>query len=340
MRFVALDLETTGLDPTQDTIIEVAAIIFSIEKEENRYIPTDIVEQTMLINPGRPLSEEVSMITGITDEMLVGQQLWTDVRDMVTQWIGDAVIVGHNVLFDIAMLRSHGINLDHHQVLDTFELSEIFSQDSESLNLGYLAGRYGLSAGDKEHRALGDTRLSIGLLMHYVNGGRALSEKKKSILTLTGSKEESRNIQIFTEVAGIDYMPPLPSWDIEGSSVSLTLDASILTRGTSREGMTLTSLVPGRNKERDFLHRTVDNIGRASIGVFGQQQVEYISSILDELGISSGQIRTHGEFCSFEEIHVRIAKKQWKRKESILITKLLFWLEDTETGLLSELKLY
>ena len=94
----------------------------------------------MLVSPRREMTEEISMITGITDAMLAGKPTWDEVRERVREFIGDeSVIVGHNVLFDTAMLATHGIGLSAHPVLDTFELSEIFSQDIESLNLGYLA---------------------------------------------------------------------------------------------------------------------------------------------------------------------------------------------------------
>lgn len=177
MRFVAIDLETTGLDPMKDTIIEVAAILFDIEKKEDGQIKISIQgERSMLVNPGREISEEVSLITGITNSMVLGKPTWNDIQGRVSQFLEDAIIVGHNVLFDISMLETHGIQLKERVILDTFELSEIFSQDSESLNLGFLAKRYGLSAGEAEHRALGDTRLSIGLLEQYLNDGKKLND--------------------------------------------------------------------------------------------------------------------------------------------------------------------
>ncbi len=92
----------------------------------------------MLIDPERKMTEEISLITHITDDMLVGKPRWQDVREKVADFIGDSVIVGHNVLFDVAMLATHGINLTEHAILDTFELSELFSSESESLNLGFL----------------------------------------------------------------------------------------------------------------------------------------------------------------------------------------------------------
>jgi DNA polymerase III epsilon subunit-like protein len=67
------------------------------------------------------------------------------------------------------MFASHGIDLRANRVIDTFELSEIFSRDVESLNLGFLANRYGLiDPTEDEHRALIDTRVSIRLLLRYL----------------------------------------------------------------------------------------------------------------------------------------------------------------------------
>ncbi len=134
--FIALDLETTGLDTKTDTIIEIAAIQFQISSENGIFTPINISERSMLINPGIPLSEEVMLITHISDEMLEKKPHWKEVQEKAREFIGtDTVILGHNVLFDVAMLQSHGINLENHTIIDTFELSEILSQKAESLNL-------------------------------------------------------------------------------------------------------------------------------------------------------------------------------------------------------------
>lgn len=69
--FVALDLETTGLDPHKDTIIEVAAVRFRLERVGDIFRAVDREERTMLINPGRKLEENIAMITGISDDMLI-----------------------------------------------------------------------------------------------------------------------------------------------------------------------------------------------------------------------------------------------------------------------------
>lgn len=65
-----------------------------------------------------------------------------------------------------------------------------------------------------------------------------------------------------------------------------------------------------------------------------------MQGLLGELGLSSSLWRSESEFCSLIELRDRIGQVSWERKEAILIVKLLSWLEETETGLLSELKLY
>ena len=66
------------------------------------------------------------------------------------------------------MLATHTIDLTSHMSLDTFELSEIFSQDAESLNLGFLGKKYNIEM-ISEHRALDDTKLSMELFCRYLS---------------------------------------------------------------------------------------------------------------------------------------------------------------------------
>ena len=136
LTFVALDLETTGLSQENDTIIEVAAVKFKLEREGDTFRMTQLEERSMLIDPEREIDEHISMITGISNAMVRGKSKWHEVKERVMAFIGDdSIIIGHNVLFDVTMLSSHGIELSSHKILDTFELSEIFSGDVESLNL-------------------------------------------------------------------------------------------------------------------------------------------------------------------------------------------------------------
>ena len=88
MEWVIVDLETTGLNAKRDKIIEIGAV--RMDEKGNRS-----VFQT-LIDPEIPLTETISGITGITDEMLYGQPLMEEVMDDFIDFIGDATPLAHN----------------------------------------------------------------------------------------------------------------------------------------------------------------------------------------------------------------------------------------------------
>lgn len=338
-RFIALDLETTGLDPKTDTIIEVAAISFSLEQlGENLFVNIED-KRTMLINPERKLVEEVVLITGITNEMLVGRPLWNEVRDRVADFIGeDTVIVGHNVLFDVAMFATHGINLEDHVIIDTFELSELFSQDMESLNLWFLSGQYRIKTTEWEHRALGDTHLSIGLFERYVNEAKKLDEIKKSILRLMAEKEKTPSMSIFNEIIKIDDWVVFSPENLPKHTTIHKTKTGIAT-STSKSELCY-SLDGNRETETDFLLSMIERYGKVEIIAPNKKVQTFLTTTLREYGCKAESVIETSRFCSLEELWDAIGKDEWERKESIFIGKLLWWLQDTETGFLEELNFY
>lgn len=101
MRQIIFDTETTGLFHDKgDRIIEVGAV------EVKNFMPTGETFQTY-IDPGRSVSQETIQITGITDEMLVGQPKFEDpeVVEKLLEFFGDAEIVAHNAKFDEGFLN-------------------------------------------------------------------------------------------------------------------------------------------------------------------------------------------------------------------------------------------
>lgn len=92
-----LDLETTGLNPADDTIIEIGIRNFRFHAQTGEILKVDECFSSFQ-DPGKPLSSETISLTGITDDMVAGQSIdWA----LVDQFIGESdLIIAHNAKFD------------------------------------------------------------------------------------------------------------------------------------------------------------------------------------------------------------------------------------------------
>ncbi|HAF62469.1 MAG TPA: hypothetical protein DCK95_09100, partial [Anaerolineaceae bacterium] len=157
---VAFDLETTGLDPHQDRITEIGAVKFD---------GTHILEtyQT-LINPQRLISPEITQITSITNEMVRNAPLIEEVREEFRDFLGDFPLLGHNVQFDLAFLRSHKFKLSNDEI-DSFDLASVLMPCASRYNLGSLVEILQVSTDELHaHRALDDARMTFEIFTRLV----------------------------------------------------------------------------------------------------------------------------------------------------------------------------
>ncbi|UAL42156.1 DNA polymerase III subunit epsilon [Shewanella inventionis] len=92
-KFIAIDVETTGLNAGVDKIIEVAAIKFDLLSNEHL-----VFEE--LINPGFTVSSLITNITGITNAMLEGKESFLEIAQDLHEFIGDLPLVAYNAQFD------------------------------------------------------------------------------------------------------------------------------------------------------------------------------------------------------------------------------------------------
>ena len=101
-RYVAIDTETTGLDPKEDEIIEVAAIAFG---------PDGVLQGEFhsLVRPYRPLPFQIERLTGIEAAALESAPRFAAVASELAEFIGDSPLVGQNVEFDLAFLARGGV---------------------------------------------------------------------------------------------------------------------------------------------------------------------------------------------------------------------------------------
>jgi DNA polymerase-3 subunit epsilon/ATP-dependent DNA helicase DinG len=147
---VAIDLETTGLDPANDAIIELAAV---------RMIDGQITETyQQLVDPGVTIPAQITHITGITTEMVVGQPTIERTLAAFKQFVGSAPVIGHTVAFDAAFLRRYGA-LQANMLLDTYDLAAVLLPRAPRYNLASLIMELGIKVGTNQeyHRALYDT---------------------------------------------------------------------------------------------------------------------------------------------------------------------------------------
>jgi DNA polymerase III epsilon subunit family exonuclease len=152
--FIALDLETTGLNPDKDRIIEIAAV----RMNEDGTIQD---EYQTLINPGTPLPDLIQHLTGLTDDDLKDAPTIDEVREDVIKFIGSDPILGHSVQFDINFLAASNIPAPG-TVLDTFHLSQTLLLNEPSYSLEILSEKFEL-VHESKHRALDDTKVAIEL---------------------------------------------------------------------------------------------------------------------------------------------------------------------------------
>src|SRR5512146_2425053 len=114
--YIALDLETTGLSPERDAIIEVGAVKFRDGEPTDRF--------GTLVNPGRPIPYEVQQLTGICDADVVGKPRFMDIAGQLMRFVGPLPVVGHNVSFDLGFLHTQDLFREN-TGLDTWELATV-----------------------------------------------------------------------------------------------------------------------------------------------------------------------------------------------------------------------
>lgn len=159
--FTVVDVETTGLSST-DRVIEVAAVRMQGLEEIERY--------QSLINPGMPIPEISSNLSGITDDMVLGAPLFPEVAPELDRMLSSAVFVAHNAPFDLGFLsrerRRWDLSSWKGPVLDTLRLARNLL-DLKSYGLGALRQTLQLEH-TPSHRAMDDVLATVALLARLI----------------------------------------------------------------------------------------------------------------------------------------------------------------------------
>ena len=149
--YVSIDLETTGLNPKRDRIIEIGAI---------RVEQGQIVEEfSTFVDPGRKLEERITELTGIRDKDLEDAPQLDEVFPKLLEFMGELPLLGHSILFDYSFLKKAAVDRKltfERSAVDTLQIARKYLPDLPHRNLEYLCRYYEIP--HHAHRALEDAK--------------------------------------------------------------------------------------------------------------------------------------------------------------------------------------
>ncbi|MCK5113190.1 MAG: 3'-5' exonuclease [Phycisphaerae bacterium] len=156
-QFIVLDLETTGLDPTQHEIIEIGAVKVNRDSDNHTSLHA-------LIKPSKKIPNEITQITGISQEMVErdGENLESVIKEFM-EFFGDLRLVAYNAKFDMSFLKTaaknYGLTINNPSSC-ALKMARRAWPGLKSYKLGDLAKTGGLST-KGAHRALKDCELTM-----------------------------------------------------------------------------------------------------------------------------------------------------------------------------------
>ncbi|MCH9614442.1 MAG: 3'-5' exonuclease DinG [Chlamydiia bacterium] len=170
--FVCVDCETTGLDTKKDSIIEIAAATFKLSGV--------IATQETLVDPKRIIPEESIEIHNISQDMVEGKPTIDKVLPEYLDFIGDHIIVGHGIKYDIDIIYEEALRhkvpckLNKAIFVDTLRLARLYGE-SPSNSLEMLRKHFNIPE-HGAHRAMSDVLVNIEVFKHLVKPFRSKKE--------------------------------------------------------------------------------------------------------------------------------------------------------------------
>lgn len=162
--YIAFDLETTGLNPMENEIIEIGALKVRDGKVAERFME--------FIRPSSPISSEITDLTGITNEMVASARPRGAVIADFLDFCEEDVLIGHNIGFDYSFVKanavSDGLSFEKNGI-DTLKIARKVHKDLPSRSLGTLCEHYHIE-NKAAHRAYHDALATAKLyqtLAHY-----------------------------------------------------------------------------------------------------------------------------------------------------------------------------
>ena len=187
--YVSLDLETTGLNPEVDEIIEIGAVKFQGNKVTDTF--------HSIVNTQRTLPYRIQLLCGIEQSQLDAAPAFTELADGLMSFIGGCPIVGHNISFDLSFLAQKGLK-PANATYDTWELATVLLFRQTDYSLASLTRQLGLSV--PQHRALSDAMATKDLFVALLDRALQLDLATLDGVVHLAEKADWGLVRFFREV--------------------------------------------------------------------------------------------------------------------------------------------
>ena len=206
-KFVAFDLETTGLVNQKDEIIEIGAVKFTVETKAGRVVPKLISEFETFVKPNMLIPAEASSVNHITDAMVENAPPVGECLKKFTAFCGQgSILLAHNANFDAGFLRvAYAKNpqlVPGNPVIDSLVMARTILPELENHKLGYMAGMFMKRReiemnidSEKMHRAVYDCEMLMEVFVALLR--RRLKEKDWEMGSIMASMAKYKGIPQF-----------------------------------------------------------------------------------------------------------------------------------------------
>jgi DNA polymerase III epsilon subunit family exonuclease len=198
-KYSIIDLETTGSNSIGQKIIEIGIINYDGEKVEEVF--------STLINPEKYVSHGISMITGISNEMIADAPKFYEVAKKIVEMTEGRVFVAHNVFFDYRFLQREFQDLGYtfkRDVFCTCKSSRKVFPGLGSYSLQNLSGHFNLPR-KAAHRALSDAEDALELFK-LISAGGEIKSLREELDHLIPAQLKDFKFENFPETTGLYFM--------------------------------------------------------------------------------------------------------------------------------------
>jgi DNA polymerase-3 subunit alpha (Gram-positive type) len=206
-KFVAFDLETTGLDNKKDEIIEIGAVKFTVETKNGKVVPKLLSEFETFVKPNMLIPAEASNVNHIYDKDVENAPPVGDCLKGFTAFCGQgSILLAHNANFDASFLRAaYAKNpqlVPGNPVIDSLVVSRTILPELENHKLGYMAGLFKRRNeiamnidSEKMHRAVYDCEMLMEVFVAILR--RRFKEKDWELGNIMASLAKYKGIPQF-----------------------------------------------------------------------------------------------------------------------------------------------